>query len=158
MTDILNNKFTIGTKEYERDFQEDLSIDPADINTCIVNHPAQFAWYATAYELCNDHEQRLKAKLDRMYAQLDCSVRIEAEAHGIKMTEPKIKNTILDRPEYVETQTAYFEASRNTGLAKAARDAMMHRKDMLVNLASNYRAEGSSDISLKTEHMKREKK
>jgi hypothetical protein len=60
-----------------------------------------------------------------------------------------VENTVITDPKYVELQEKYLDAKRNAGVLKSARDAMIHRKDMLVQMGANYRAEGSSDISLK---------
>ncbi len=153
--ETLATEFTVGEKTYKRDLSGDLFIDQGDINSSFVDHAQKFAWYATIYELCSDYESKLKNELGRLEAQLDYEVRMEFEGASLKATEAKVKNTIITRPDYVKAQEALREAALNTGLAKAARDSMMHRKDMLVGLGANYRAEGMSDLSLKTDQLKK---
>ena len=151
---VLPTKYSIGNKVYDRDLSTDLYIDKGDINSSIVNHAQQFAWYATAYELCTLHESRAKDALEELEARLDHAIRMEADGANVKMTETKVKNTVLTRSEYKEALEAYRTAQLNAGLAKSARDAMVHRKDMLVTLGANYRAEGNSDVTLRTQQLK----
>jgi hypothetical protein len=60
-----------------------------------------------------------------------------------------VENTVITHPMYVELQDKYLAAKLNTSLLRTAKDAMIHRRDMLIQLGANYRAEGMSDISLK---------
>ena len=143
--------YTIGDTEYDRDLKSDLRVNMGNLSEEFAEHADKFAWYATAYELALDAELNLKAKLERLYAQVDYIVREEARQAGVKMTEKKVENSVITKPEYVSLQTQYLESKRNAGLLKSARDAMVHRKDMLIQLGANYRAEGVSDITLKTQ-------
>ncbi len=152
--DVIPTTFVIGKKTYDKNLEEELFVNRGDLSGDYVDHPKRFAWFATAVELCTDHEARLKVELGRAEALLDAEVRQEAIEAGVKMTETKVRNTIITRDVYKEIQEDYLQAKLNTGLAKAARDAMIHRKDMLISLGANYRAEGNSDISLKTDQLK----
>ncbi len=155
MTDgVLPSRFVIGKKEYDKNLEEELFVNGGDLSGDYADHSRRFAWFATAVELCTDVEARLKVELGRAEAVLDAVIREEAAEAGIKMTETKVKNAIITRDVYKEIQEDYLQAKLNTGLAKAARDAMIHRKDMLISLGANYRAEGNSDISLKTDQLK----
>jgi hypothetical protein len=151
---IRPDKFRIGELEYEKNLAEDLFINEGSLNDDFANHAESFSWYATAYELCLGHEGRLKAQLERIAAQLDYIVREEMRGAEVKITEKKVENTIITRVEYVKLHDEYLEAKLQTGLAKSARDAMIHRKDMLVGLGANYRAEGASTLSLKHDQIK----
>lgn len=152
---MLPEKFEIGSKTYDKDVNEDLRINMGNLNQDFADHAGKFAWYATAYELTESEVAKAKDALERLEAVLDYEVRQELETHGVKVTEAKVKNTLVTRPEYVEQQEKLRKAQLNAGLAKASRDAMIHRKDMLVGLGANYRAEGNADLSLKTQHFKK---
>lgn len=142
----------IGDKKYQFNLPHDLFINPGNLNGEFAEHSERFAWYSTAFELAQDWEKRLKVALERCYAQEDYKARMELTGAGIKFTEKMIEATVTTSAAYMQLTDAYLEAQKNTGLLKAARDAMIHRRDMLVGMGANYRAEGRSDIFLKAEH------
>lgn len=149
----LVKKFKIGDIEYENMLKEDLYINSTDLSTAYANHSERFAWYATAYELALNHENALKVQLERVHAVLYNEIKTLTP----KMTEKGVEAKILSNEIYATTQDQYLAAKREAGLLKAARDAMIHRKDMLMNAGYNYRAEINSDVSLKAEIIKKTK-
>ena len=68
---------------------------------------------------------------------------------SVKLTEKMVENTVITHPEYVESLNNHLDAKRTAGLLKAARDAMIHRRDMLIQLGATHRAEGTSDIRIR---------
>ena len=151
---IICPTFKFGDKEYESQLAQDLFIDRSNLSGEYEAHASRFAWYSTAYELAMDAELRLKADLERGYAQLDAQARASMTSQGLKITEKKVENMVITQPDYVALQTEYLDAKRNTGLLKAARDALIHRRDMLIGLGANYRAETQSDLSLREQDYK----
>lgn len=150
----LADEYIVAGVVYDSKLSEDLNVNQAHLNDEYVTHAERFAWYSTAHDLALDYELRTKAELDRLYAQLDYTVRTEALNAGVKMTEKKVENSVITRPEYVKKQEELFDAKRNAALLKSAMYAMIHKKEMLISLGANYRAEGASDISLKIEQYK----
>ncbi len=151
---VIRKKFVIGEEEYDKDLEQELFVNRGDLSGEFADHSLRFAWFSTAYELCVDHEARVKSLLERQAAHLDFIVRQEFQAANLKSTEKKVENSVITRPEYTELQEKLFDAKLQTGLAKAARDAMIHRRDMLIGLGANQRAEGNSDVSILTEQVK----
>lgn len=143
--------YTIGGIEYPNKLQEHLSLRTQNVNDSFCDHGELFAWYATAHEVALDLEVRAKEELARIYARLDHQTRTAAKGAGVKMTEKMTENTVITDPQYIAEQSKYHDAKRNTGLLKAAKDAMIHRRDMLVQLGATYRAEGNSDMNLLTD-------
>ena len=143
--------FTIGEQTFPNNLREHVSLGHQHIQTAFVEHAELFAWYATAYELASAHESKLKTELGRKYAILDANARQQAKQAGVKMTEKMVENTVITSPAYRALEDDYLEARRDAGLLKAAKDAMIHRRDMLIQMGANYRAEGASDISLRTQ-------
>lgn len=155
---MINDKYVVGEDEFDSNLEEDLRVNPANLNDEFATHSEKFAWYATAYELAKDYEMQLKARVERLYAQLDYIVREEGRLAGIKLTEKKVENSVITRDDYVRLYDLYIEAQKNTGLLRAARDAMIHKKDMLISMGANYRAEGASDLSMKMDQYRQLKK
>lgn len=142
------DKYCIGEEEYESTLQEDLYINSTDLGTAFAGHAERYSWYATAYELASNYEAQMKVNLERYHATL----YINFKASGAKTTVDGIKAMIETDSIYLQLQDVYLESKRNTGLLKAARDAMIHRKDMLVQSGATYRAEVQADVSLKSQH------
>lgn len=157
----MNNKvlkgietFKIADDEHENILQEDLYINSTDLSSAFEDHAQRFSWYATAYELASDYDGRLKIELERLSATLYNTYKQEAVSTGMKITEKGLDSRVITTDIYLSLQDQYLNATRQTRLLKAARDAMIHRKDMLVSAASNYRAEIQADISLRTQQLK----
>jgi len=149
--------FRIGDTTFPNQLNEHIDVRSQHINECFMDHAGLFAWYATAFELALDLEGRTKKELERTYARLDHLHRTNGKAAGVKMTEKMVENTVITDPLYTKTQTEYLDAKRNAGLLKAAKEAMIHRRDMLIQMGATYRAEGLSDISLKEQQYKQGK-
>lgn len=150
----LFDAFIIGDTSFPNHLKEDLYINQSALSDTFAEHSERFAWYSTAYELALDHEARIKEEFSRLYARLDHATRMEGKNTNTKLTEKMVENTVITHPKYVELQEKYLNAKRNTGLLKSAKDAMIHRKDMLIQMGANYRAEGVSDLSLKEQQYK----
>lgn len=156
---IFPTTYMVGDVEYESSLKEDLAIDRSNLSEEFAEHPRAYGWYSTAYEIALDAEQRKKAELERAYAVLDVQARANMEAAGVRPTEAKVKNVVITHPEYVALQDKYFEAKTDAGVIKAARDAMIHRKDCLVSLGANLRAEAASNPEiLKDQYKKNNRK
>jgi len=149
-------QFKIAEEEYGNSLQEDLYINSTDLSTAFEDHAQRFSWYATAYELASDYDGRLKIELERLAATLYNDFKSEAVSIGTKITEKGLDSKVITNQYYLALQDQFLNAKRQTGLLKAARDAMIHRKDMLVSAASNYRAEIQADISLRTQQLKQQ--
>jgi hypothetical protein len=119
--------FEVGGRTYGNTMRQDLNINSGDLSGDFIDHPEKFAKWAT----------------------LDYTVRTQGSAAGVKLTEKMVENTVITSPEYVSAQDLYRDSTRTCGLLKVARDAMIHRRDMLIQLGATYRAEGNSDISIR---------
>jgi hypothetical protein len=146
--------FKIGSNTFPNKLNEHLDLRTKHIDTCFCEHSELFAWYATAYELALYTELHLKEELARLYARADHKARMDSKMSGIKLTEKMVENTVITFPEYVDKQNEYFDSKLNTGLLRAAKDAMIHRRDMLIQMGATYRAEGQSDLKLKQQVIK----
>jgi hypothetical protein len=113
-----------------------------------MEHSDRFAWWATVVELARDKVARTKYQLDRIYALKDHAVRLELTNAKAKMTEKIVENSVVTSQEYQEVMFNLLEAKKQLGLAMAGKEALTQRKDMLISLGANMRAEGSSNLSI----------
>jgi len=141
--------FVLDGVTYENTLLEDSRINQGDLAGDFEHHPQVFARWATLYEMSLDYVERLKRGNERDYARLDHLVRMDGKASSVKLTEKMVENTVITHPDYLESLNNYLGAKLTSGLLKAARDAMIHRRDMLIQLGATHRAEGVSDISIR---------
>lgn len=151
---LLNDSFTVGDVTYSSTLEEDLFVNRADLSTEFSRHAERFAFYATAYELAVERLQRLENALKRLYAQLDHEKRTTFMNAGVKTTEKMIENSVITDERYVAGEAEVLEGQKQAGLLKAARDSMIHRRDMLVSLGATYRAEVRADVSMLAEQVR----
>lgn len=136
---------------------EDLRITPDDIKGDYINHPAKFAYWAVVAAQARAALDKKKLEVDRqdefikktLLGKLDKRVRDELDDAGIRITEAKVTAGIYSHARYLAAmeelhtlQGEYLELQRQYNLLSAAKDAMVHRKDMLVSLGAQLRQEG----------------
>lgn len=135
------NAFSIEGEEYENTISKDLEIDMEHLDQCFANQAKLMAIYGFAYDKAADQESRLKIELEKIYALLDAQTRNNFEVSGHKFTEKKVHNVVITSPEYQLKQNEYQQAKLVASHLKSACLALMHRRDMLVGLGANYRAQ-----------------
>lgn len=150
----LNSTFTVGDITYESQLEEDLFVNRGDLSAEFARHAERFAFYATAYELAVERLQRLENALKRLYAQLDHEKRGALMSAGVKTTEKMIENSVITDERYIAGEAEVLEGQKQVGVLKAARDAMIHRRDMLVSLGATYRAEVRADVSMMSDQVR----
>jgi len=134
--------------DFQRELGDDIPISGSDLSGEFMEHSDRFAWWATVTELARDKVARTKYQLDRIYAIKDHAVRLELTLAKAKATEKVVENTVITSKEYQECMFDLLESKKQLGLAVAGKEALTQRKDMLISLGANMRAEGSSNLSI----------
>lgn len=136
------------------EIQDDLYINHADLQEEFLRQPELFAWWASTCELAKDLVARQKFLLERLAANIDHQARMEAETASqalgktVKLTEKMVENTVIGNKEYQTAMFQYLELKKQYGMLQAGKDAIEQKKDMLISLGANYRAEASSNPSI----------
>lgn len=141
---------TLDGIRYERSLDEDISIDNSSLDYEFSEQAKRFAWWAVVGEISMDVLARQKYSLDVLYAQLDQQKRAEAQAVGVKLTEKMVENSVITDPLYREAMNKYLDIKKQSSILQAGKAAFLQRKDMLVSLGANYRAEGVGDPVVKS--------
>lgn len=146
---------------------EDLRIDPMNLSTDFCEQPAKFAYWATVAAQARALVDRARLKVDQMeenikkslMGELDAEVRQTMELDGVKITEAKVQSNIYTHPKYIaameELQVAraeLVELQEQSTMMDVAKDAMNQRKDMLISLGAQIRAEGANAEVFMREH------
>jgi hypothetical protein len=121
--------------------QDDLPINESNITAEFIVQPELFAWWATVMELAKDLVAREKYRLDRLYAITDHNVRKFYNDNKQKVTEKIVENEVITDEEYQKAKLEYLEAKKQLGLLLAGKEAMVQRKDMLISIGANMRAQ-----------------
>lgn len=153
-TTILDFKVKAGGMTHRHNLASELSIDRKNINDNMARQPSQYAWFAVLHALANDAYERLKAEKKSLYAEKDNKIRARAAKNGDKTTENGIAQAIELDPDYVDLSNRILEAKLNVDLLQSALIAFQQRKDMLVSIASNMRAEMDTDLTVMKEKAK----
>lgn len=142
----------------QADLGDDLKFTPEDINTAYMEQPAKFAYWAVVAAQAKSAMDKKKLEVERqdefmkkaLIGELDRAVRRNLELEGERITEAKVTNNIYAHPRYREEQAKLYalqdelaELQSQYGLLYAAKDAMTHRKDMLVSMGAQLRQENN---------------
>jgi hypothetical protein len=136
------------------EIQDDLYINNADLQEEFLRQPELYAWWASTCELAKDLVAKQKFFLERLAANIDHQARMEAEQASqalgkpVKLTEKMVENTVIGNSEYQKAMYHYLELKKQLGMLQAGKDAIEQKKDMLISLGANYRAEASSNPSI----------
>lgn len=131
-------------------FTREVKIDATNLNDEFIKQADLYHRASVAYESASSEESRLKTALELAYGMLDPQIRAQMTDQGIKVTEGRVDAGVKTHPDYIAVEARYHAARANASLWRAACKALEHKKDMLIQLGANYRAEGSSDTSLKS--------
>ena len=142
-------KFKLGDKIVKYELSDEVKIDSDRINSSIIEQPSKFAFIAMAWVAYRGAVEGAEVALKRMYAELDTQFRSSADREGTKVTEKGIESMVRQHPKYTALQEQYLEIQRIESQLQVAVEACRQRKDMLVSLASNYRAELESSVNVK---------
>jgi hypothetical protein len=151
----LNTELDVGGQVRGNPIDEDVRINPADLDYEFQTHPEKYAWWAFLAEHAKAEVDMKKNQLAVLYAQLDFNVRDKARLEEIKAKEEKrkpikytekmVESEVTTHQDYQKAQLELLEARKAAGLATAGRAAMDHRRDMLLQIGANYRTEGQAD-------------
>jgi len=144
----------IGGVEYNATLEEDIEIDPSDLDAEFVEQPRKFAWWAMVCELAKDQLARRKYDMEKLYAKVDADKRMDAVKNKVKKTERMIENEVITDKRYQQAMLKFLDAKKQHGILYAGKQAFEQRKEMLISLGANYRAEGNADPVLLQETAK----
>ena len=143
--------------ENEAEFLErSVRIDPFDIQREFTEVAATLSYWNEQYADALGQQLHSKIARERLHANLYFEKRKDLEASGIKrVTEAAADAAIETDPRYMavrdEEADALAESTRLRGLVEAVRT----KKDMLVSLGAQLRAELEGDPSLRKQYANR---
>lgn len=153
--DNLRVRVELNGTVYEEDLaaQTGLNLDLAGLNQALAEQPGRFAWWATLEALARAKHEDLTAQLEALdavlFGQYQTELRTLAENAVKANKSPTVKEptldairsrTHLDKNRMILDATAR-QARLDADLVQVGRRTMEHRKDTVIAIANNMRAE-----------------
>lgn len=113
----------------------------ADISIDLMQQPGYFSRYSYLLARAESQYDRIKAMADIVEARLDAKYRDLAAKSGAKTTEGVIKAQIQRDPQTERVQRLLIKAREQVGCLKGTCEALRQRRDTLLQMAYNSRAE-----------------
>ena len=122
-------------------FAFEVEINDQDLNNEFKTQAAKFARYAEMEAQAKAKLMAAKLRLEVVDSEMSKKFREKFQSEGTKPTEKMIQSEVLVSKQYQVAHQALINATRDVDLARAAKEAFMQRKDMLIQLGSTRRLE-----------------
>lgn len=116
-----------------------MHIDLDNLRDAQGDQAGKFAWYAVVAANAASKLESAKNRLEILKAEKGSEFRKNPSAG--KVTEGLVNEHVTTHPEVIEMEKEVVEARRQLGLVKAAEQAFIHRRDMLIQLGASERLE-----------------
>jgi len=154
---ILHVKVSIQGETYEEDLNTQARIDPdlEGLNQALADHPGRFAWWSVLETLARAQVDDLESQMELLNAELfdEYQRRLTDPGGKGKPTLDTIKGHVVQDPRYQEVTKLLLNARTDLNYVSVGRWTMVHRKDSLLAIASNLRAEMDYDLSVHKKKM-----
>lgn len=122
-------------------FSDDLAISEANLSDELVKQPGLFAHYAGLAATANRKLKMAKVQFDVWEAAIDKKIRDEALAKNNKITETQIVAKIRLNAEWLAGKFRLIDLEAEVEQYESLTRAMIQKKDMLMTIAHDRRAE-----------------
>lgn len=133
----------------EERWREMLRIDPEALNEQFYKCSNEIAYLAAVHAKAIGLHLRAKARSKRLRGLLLIKARVELEAGAKKPTESQVDARVEQMVEYQQAQSDEIDADVRRETAKGRVLGALAKKDMLVQLGANRRAEMERDPVIK---------
>lgn len=135
-------------REYKFDLEAELEINEENLDEELSSQPQKFAWFATMAAMARAKVERLEYDLEEFELQLDLKIRREADKDE-KLTEALIKAKVRTDAGRNEKVERLCRAKEQAEIAQAAKDAFSQRKDCLISIGANRRAQFETSLAIR---------
>jgi len=138
---------SIAGRQYSADLETQTRI-PADadgLSQALADGPGLFAWWASLEAWARAQAELAEKVKDTCYAELytfhEAALSRTVGDKREKATVDRVRSAVVQDKRYQAAWDNLIKANEAAGLAQAGRRAMEQRKEALLAVASNYRAE-----------------
>lgn len=126
--------------------KEDLHFSPHNLNDAMIQQASMIAHYG---ELAADAARQvdsLKMLLESAEAVAYQTIRKDIIATGERVTEAQLEKMVVSHKSVVGLKRALADARRVEAVTKSAVEGFRHRRDMLIQLGAQARAEMQGEL------------
>jgi hypothetical protein len=149
------DKFTtpadLGNVEVTQYLKECVTIEPLALEEEFIRVPADLAYWGAAFADAQKSAALAKLNRDQVEAAVDAEIRSEAAALGEKVTEKIVAGRVQADSRMQAVELALIDSEANSSRAKAFCDAVRAKRDMVIALGSQVRAEMAADPSIRNQ-------
>jgi len=138
----INISITIGGQALDRDVNDDLKIDPENLDGALIQQPALFAYYASMTQKANLLLAQAQFDYDKRVAEHIRAAREELSGDGSKrVTDKQIQAVIDSQPIILAAKHKVLELEHQSQLIWTLVKALEHKRECLMQLCNNRRKE-----------------
>lgn len=149
MADKFTSMDRLGDVEVTEYLRECVTIEPMALEEEFVRVPSDLAYWGAQWADAQKAASMAKLTRDQVEAAIDAEHRAEAAAAGEKVTEKVIASRVLLDSRMKAVEIELIEAEARSSRARAFCDAVRAKRDMVVSLGSQVRAEMAANPSLR---------
>lgn len=128
--------------------KKDVSIKDTDLDSVMMGHASLYVHYATLTVQARRQYERLKHAFEILEAKLYAEYRVSLE-EGKKPTEASIRNALVADKRWSGAQARLIDAQSIWKTCEAAENALMQRKDMILEIARDRRREREGELRVR---------
>lgn len=134
-------KIEIEGKAIDRDINQDLRIDPENLDEALVKQPALFAYYASLTQQTNLLLAKARFDYDKKMAEHLREAREELSGSHVRVTDKQLQAVIDTQPVILAAKKRVLELEHQSQLMWAIVKALEHKRECLMQLCNNRRKE-----------------
>jgi hypothetical protein len=152
---IIDGKEEIDLKER---LEGELELNESKVNKHLKEQPSLFAFYVVLSEVATDELRSVTLVRDVTKSGLQKHYRNKALKEKRKITVQEIEEQVQMDEKFIEAEKNVNEWKKNVGILNGIKESFRHRKEALIALASNMRAQMDVEIFVEKDKIKRSKK
>lgn len=121
--------------------KKDVAINMNDLDNAMMQHASLYVYYAGQTVKARRQHDRLKNAFEILEARLDKFYRDQFATEGKKVTEGAIRQALVADERWSNAQGRVIEANSIFRMCEVAEDALVQRKDMILEIARDRRKE-----------------
>lgn len=129
----------------------DIDLNGVEINSAFIDQTSLCVLYGSKAALASRQSSMLKITRDAVIAKVAQQLRDEAVANKEKLTEKALEERVTLNKKVLRARHRYTIAVQVEEEAKAALEAIRHRRDMLIQLGAQAREESKGGLVLKSQ-------
>ncbi len=131
-------------RQYTKHLEKDLELSKAGLDVQMMRQAKLYYYYAVAWNRAVRDEKRAKLKLKMRETAVYRSV---SDQHS-RVTERMLLSECHVDKEWLKLKQIKYQNAHAADVLEAACKALIHKRDMLINLGATVRAEMAGEVSI----------